>query len=342
MPLFDVKTNRCDSPQVFILGAGASKAALPKGDKNGKTVPLMSELVEVVGLNPTLDKYKINFKGINFEELYSDLISSGANQELLNELEKQIYNYFSLLELPDYPTLYDYLVLSLRGKDLIASFNWDPFLVQAHHRNRDVAELPEILFLHGNVSIALCRKHRQKGFLGLHYCPECNALFAENSKLLYPVKEKNYDQDDFIKSEWEGLRHKLSQAYMTTIFGYSAPTTDVAAKSLMLEAWESNPLRKAALISIIDLKDEKELEETWEDFKAWSFSASTKSLTDTSLFRFPRRVCDAQFMANYQQDPWPENKYPEFKTLVEMHDWIKPLALEEKQGVLSSKGAKAA
>jgi hypothetical protein len=33
------------------------------------------------------------------------------------------------LELPDHPTVYDHLLLSLRKKDAIFTFNWDPFLL---------------------------------------------------------------------------------------------------------------------------------------------------------------------------------------------------------------------
>ena len=35
-------------PHVVILGAGASAAAFPKGDRNGRRLPLMDDLVQVV------------------------------------------------------------------------------------------------------------------------------------------------------------------------------------------------------------------------------------------------------------------------------------------------------
>jgi hypothetical protein len=35
------------------------------------------------------------------------------------------------MEIPDHVTLYDELLLTLRSKDLIATFNWDPLLLQA-------------------------------------------------------------------------------------------------------------------------------------------------------------------------------------------------------------------
>jgi len=39
-------------PHVVILGAGASLASLPNGDKNGKSLPLMNNFVETLGLSP--------------------------------------------------------------------------------------------------------------------------------------------------------------------------------------------------------------------------------------------------------------------------------------------------
>ena len=49
-------------------------------------------------------------------------------------VEQRDAEYFSKLELPDHPTIYDYRLLSLRKKDVIATFNWDPFLWLACHR----------------------------------------------------------------------------------------------------------------------------------------------------------------------------------------------------------------
>jgi hypothetical protein len=45
-----------------------------------------------------------------------------------------VREYFAQLELPVEPTIYDALLLSLRDKDAVFTFNWDPFLFQAHLR----------------------------------------------------------------------------------------------------------------------------------------------------------------------------------------------------------------
>lgn len=43
-------------------------------------------------------------------------------------------------------TIYDYLIVSLTNRDCIATFNWDPLLMQAYHRMSRITEnLPEML-----------------------------------------------------------------------------------------------------------------------------------------------------------------------------------------------------
>jgi hypothetical protein len=41
-------------PHVVILGAGASRAGFPRGDRDGKLLPVMGDLAEIVGLNELL------------------------------------------------------------------------------------------------------------------------------------------------------------------------------------------------------------------------------------------------------------------------------------------------
>ncbi len=49
-----------ERPHVVLLGAGASYAALPNGDKNGNRLPLMVNFVEILELNDLLQQYGIN------------------------------------------------------------------------------------------------------------------------------------------------------------------------------------------------------------------------------------------------------------------------------------------
>jgi hypothetical protein len=104
------------------------------------------------------------------------------------------------LELPTEPTIYDSLVLALRPKDLIASFNWDPFLTQAFLRNNQITELPNCAFLHGNVSIGYSAEDGRAGPAGARHRVTGN--YYAPTPLLFPVTQKNYNHDPFIKQEW--------------------------------------------------------------------------------------------------------------------------------------------
>ena len=133
----------------------------------------------------------------------------------VNALREGVQEYFGRLVLPATVTVYDQLVLSLRSKDLIASFNWDPLLAQAYHRNRVARHLPSLVFLHGNVEIGSYPEHRVKGFLSEHACHVCG-LPLEPVPLLYPVEDKDYVSDPFISAEWKEFHLYLEYAYLPT------------------------------------------------------------------------------------------------------------------------------
>jgi hypothetical protein len=71
-----------------------------------------------------------------------------------------------ICKLPNEPTIYDHLVLSLRPKDLIATFNWDPFLYQAFVRNGHVGDMPYLAFLHGTMNDSITAPTRNWRFSG--------------------------------------------------------------------------------------------------------------------------------------------------------------------------------
>ena len=153
-------------PHVVILGAGASIASFPHGDKNGKQLPSMDNFVNVLNLSSILDKTNIEYKNKNFEDVSSCLHRRREYDAIRHKLETAVSNYFSLLEISESPCVYDLLVLSLREKDVIATFNWDPFLMQAYLRNRHRFKLPRLLFLHGNVTIGFCLVDKELGING--------------------------------------------------------------------------------------------------------------------------------------------------------------------------------
>ena len=232
--------NKLGAPHVVLLGAGASHACAPKGDLSGKILPLMANLVDVCGLEQILAEEGITYYSKNFEELYDSLFITDSKKGVLTKLENQIFNYFSELKIPNCLTLYDKLILSLRPKDLIATFNWDPLLLQAYRRNMKFCrgQLPGLVFLHGNVGIGYCEKHKKRNYSD-QCCTVCGAPLMA-SPLLFPVSDKRYRENPFIDSEWKVFEEYLGRAYLVTIYGYSAPKSDMAARELMKKAWDKN------------------------------------------------------------------------------------------------------
>ena len=47
-------------PHVVILGAGASCAAIPSGDKNGKRISAMNGFIDSLGLSEVLSGIKVH------------------------------------------------------------------------------------------------------------------------------------------------------------------------------------------------------------------------------------------------------------------------------------------
>ncbi|MEE9403199.1 MAG: DUF1848 family protein [Desulfobacteria bacterium] len=78
-------------PHLVLLGAGASLAAFPNGEKNGMEIPLMNNFVETVeGLSDYLNKYGIDYRGNNFEDLYSSLYDDSRYDEVL---QQDLFNF---------------------------------------------------------------------------------------------------------------------------------------------------------------------------------------------------------------------------------------------------------
>lgn len=311
----------------FILGAGASRAAFPKGDKFGRTLPLMCDFVDILGLVKFFKSNGIDVRNQNIEDVYDQLYNNDPNSPVLEELNNIIVDYFSALRIPDEITLYDELILGLQKKDAIFSFNWDPLLVQAYSRNLDIKELPHIYFLHGNVAIGICEKDNRAGYYS-HRCSICNVPFKQ-TKLLYPVKSKNYASDPFIMGEWKALEWYIDNSFILSIFGYSAPTTDTEARNIMLKAWGKNRRHELNEINIIDIKTRQDVKKNWSDFIYKTHGGIYDNIRDTQPFKYARRSCESFGEAIMQCAPWHENNIPKYKKLNDLHNWLMPLIEEE-------------
>lgn len=327
-PYRNPQTGSVESPHVVILGAGASRAAFGQGDAYGKKIPVMNDILEIVGLTDLISKEGFDVN-TNFEALYDDLVTNGTNPNLISQIESNISSYFQGLKITRKPTQYDYLITSLRGKDLIATFNWDPLLLQAYCRNLPLGKenLPEIVFLHGNVGVGVCEEDKTAGHIDRR-CSKC-ALPFKPTQLLYPVKHKNYTDNIFIRDQWAVLRQALKSSCLVTIFGYSAPMTDVEARQLMLEVWRDNPTFHMADFEIIDPKPPNEIEENWDSFTYSHHWSHYKLLIESYILRFPRRSCEAFFEQTFNCAYIDGKQFPEFETLVSLHDYLQPFLEEE-------------
>ncbi len=326
-------------PHLVLLGAGASLAAFPNGEKNGLNLPLMNNFVETVNeLSDYLDKCGIDYKGQNFEDLYSSLYDEAEHDEIRQNVEEIIYNYFAGMELPDEPTLYDHLVLSLTGRDTIATFNWDPFLWQALCRNgKRVGDnnFPHPIYLHGNTAIGVCTKHEIGHRNDL--CSKCRMPLGR-SRLLYPISKKDYNTDTFIKSSWDIIRNELSNAYMFTVFGYGAPSSDVEAVDLLSKGWGDKYQRNMEQIEIIDIIDEDTLCERWDTFIHTHHYDTHKDFYSSMIGKCSRRSADASFGANINRICWEEHPIPQNASWNELEEWLKPYIEVENKARLRGNG----
>lgn len=330
--LYESIVNR---PHVVILGAGASVAAIPNGDKYGVKIPVMNNAIEVLDLQEIVDKANLRTKSSNLEDIYSEMYSRPDCELLRTVLENRVKNYFGNLILPDTPTIYDYLLLSLRGKDFVFTFNWDPLLIQAHNRVSSYTEdLPTMKFLHGNTELGICSECHQEQLISNKKCINCGRQTVMPSKLLYPVKEKTYD-DTYIKAAWDSFLNHLSGCTLLTIFGYGAPASDKKAKDAMEAAYASN-FRKFDKIEIINILTRQQIYDTWGAFfdrtnykyDVWN------SFWESSLAKNPRRSIEEycnRVIANYFGPPFPRLKLCE--SLDELGESMLPLFKEEQAGI---------
>lgn len=327
-------------PHVVILGAGATIDSLPNGDKNGQPSALMDDMIYKLGLKSLLYGITLKTQSTNIEDIYSELYDRGFECKSIRiDIENKIRDYFFSLEIPDYVTKYDLLLLSLTNKDCIASFNWDPLLIQAYNRVRGLTEnLPKMLFLHGNVGAGICEKCKQFGPIQ-NICPKCNNKF-ESVPLLYPVKQKYYNNSAFIRDSWNDFRYFLNKAAIVTIYGYSAPVTDTEASAILTESFSKyKESHKLDTIEIIERKgfDRSDLSKTWN-----TFISTTRghyelydNFFESILIDAPRRSVEFYYKRNIEG--WwgsPTISLAESMSFKDVHKELAPLFNAEIQNIL--------
>jgi hypothetical protein len=253
----------------------------------------MSDLIDMLDLRKLFSKAGVR-GAKTFESAYSRLYARNPHSLMVQEIEDRVEDFFNRLTLPDTVTVYDILLLSLREKDAIFTFNWDPFLWDACERNYGVVPLPPTFYLHGNVRVGFCQDCR--GLIRkAKTCPACGKAQTK-TRLLFPIEQKNYADDPFIKAHWEAIRIILPNAFLLTVFGYSAPKTDREAVAILKDSWRG--LEHKGLVDrveIVDVRDRDELYKLWREFPFYNHIDIRSSIYDTYLGKYPRRSCEALY-----------------------------------------------
>ena len=316
-------------PHVVLVGAGASRAAFPNGDAAGQHIPVMDDLVGIIELQSLIEGAGIDTEGErNFEAIYSELVSEPRHARIIEEIEVRIDGYFSGLSLPNRATIYDLLLISLRPTDAVITFNWDPFLFDAYQRNRDAVPLPEIFFLHGNVRIGACPEHDRWGKRNGR-CPDCRQHFTD-VPLLYPIRQKNYSADPYIRRNWEAAKTLFMEAFTITIFGYGAPDSDTDAVELLRRAWFTQRTRTFEHIEIIDIALKTHLHDRWSPFTPTSHYEVKAAFEQCRIARWPRRTCESLFYPMTQGLPCEDFPLPSTGSIAELQAHAADIARHEE------------
>ena len=107
-------------PHVVLLGAGATMAAIPNGDKNGRKSSVMDGFIEKLGMSSVIDKVGLHTNSNNLEDIYTELFERPDCESVRKQLDKKIRKYFSCLEIPDEPNIYDLILL---GSSVVAGIS---------------------------------------------------------------------------------------------------------------------------------------------------------------------------------------------------------------------------
>ena len=71
--IYQFERNCKNSPHVVLLGAGASVATIPNGDKNGKKISAMKGFIDKLGMRPVISSINIQTTSDNLEDIYMEM-----------------------------------------------------------------------------------------------------------------------------------------------------------------------------------------------------------------------------------------------------------------------------
>lgn len=196
--------------------------------------------------------------------------------------------------------------------------------------------MPYLAFMHGNVALGYSKEDKRCGPAGWY--SKATKNYFEPTRLLYPVAQKNYTQDEFISTEWDRVKGWLQEdsTKRVTVFGYGAPDTDVEAVSLLNTAWGTADKRNMEQFEIIDKRPEDEVLKRWGNFIHSHHYDYADNYFNSSLANNPRRTFESYHQHNLPLSPdeafSASNPISsDIKTLQELWDWHKPLVDAENE-----------
>lgn len=118
---------------------------------------------------------------------------------------------------------------------------------------------------------------------------------------------------------------------MFTVFGYSAPSSDVEAVKLLQEGWGDAEQREMEEIEIIDILEDDILSNKWDKFIHSHHYSAHKDFYSSLIAKCSRRSVDACFNAVVNCIPWEEHPIPKNASWEELDEWLKPLLETENK-----------
>jgi hypothetical protein len=125
----------------------------------------------------------------------------------------------------------------------------------------------------------------------------------------------------------------MAEAFTLTIFGYSAPSSDVDAIDIMKNAWHRRERRLIEHVEIIDLKAQDVLYETWQPFISYHHYICRSSFYQSWIASYPRRSGEALFAPTVEGRPAVQFPIPRNLEFAELYKWLDSLTKHEDKSV---------
>ncbi|HOE15658.1 MAG TPA: hypothetical protein PLH82_03310, partial [Candidatus Paceibacterota bacterium] len=121
-----------------------------------------------------------------------------------------------------------------------------------------------------------------------------------------------------------------------TVFGYGAPKSDYEAVKLLNDAWGTRDERNMEQFEIIDIRNEKTVRESWDNFIHSHHYDYSSDYFKSSLAFNPRRTSESYFQHYLPNSPSEafsaNNPVPnDIKTLDKLWEWHSSLVEAENK-----------